>query len=794
MSFIQKVKNKVESIGDETVKEVDYMGETKKPEPKPPKPKKEKTRKEVKIKTPKFKKPELPTIPKKKEEEPEIEHDFNNDLIDDDYEYEEEYVDDEIIEDNEPEITYDHKEVIETTVEEESYSYDDPVKPENVNKKIIEKDFVEKDAKENYKEILDKLKISEQVIVPDNVLLEEDCKKVEFNYQSPYGYDITQVKEFSRVSGDSLKELTNLIKKRNKEIVQIAKEASILNSKIEHTNELKETLKSVQISHIEELKDKNSIIAELKTTINNLRKDLLVKNQTLEKVKKAKVIDSNNYKNELKNRDNTIVNCENIIQQLKKEKYDVEKENAEMMEALKILMLQKEENIAKEKAIIEEQKKKAKEKEENILNQIKQAEKEDDPEFTSAMEKIKSIITDQDLNSELGIVNEKDDVIDLTNDDLDIFVSAEEKMAHSDYNINEEPISIETIEDHNNDTDNVSVDTVSNDVQDHINTLDSSSEDFNSSIVSDDDSIEDELSEEDHIKSIIASLYDSDDDSILEENDVNETIYYDPSVVNELLDVVEESDNNEEDVYDFIDNEEENDIIVDDSNLSSILHELEEKEEDTESDDIDSDNQIIVDPDIINEIIEEVSLEDDSVNDSDNEDDTIFDEVDNEDDSIFDEVDNEDETDSINEDILIIEDKDTQVSNDILSDLLDDDLDDGLDDNFDEEDHDLNNIVDTDYDEEDHEDEEIEDDNIPDTIDQTSKFSKVDEVNYDDSVLDNKLSLFADSSDDDFSDYYDEEDDNNSGEELEFLENAKNYSDDDYVDIDMLNDMIKDNK
>lgn len=71
-------------------------------------------------------------------------------------------------------------------------------------------------------DVLEILMISPTFEVPSEIFLPEDLKTVEFNIQVPHGYDEGQVIRFVSQARQSIKFLTDLLKKRNEDVAKLA--------------------------------------------------------------------------------------------------------------------------------------------------------------------------------------------------------------------------------------------------------------------------------------------------------------------------------------------------------------------------------------------------------------------------------------------------------------------------------------------------------------------------------------------------------------------------------------------
>lgn len=202
MGFLDKAtggfSGRLKRSGEETVRTVDYDLEPEQEQQEPRKPKPEKA--------PRKRLSEL--LPKpgtKKPSEQELEPS-----------------DDEPQDSEELELAY--KIATDTAFEideDQPFYQEEAPKPNSTQKKKKAAEELVYDE-EKIKDVLEILRIPATFMIPSDVLMPEDFKRVEFDLQIPQGYDIGQVEFFVERAESSIREYIELLEKRNEHVALLA--------------------------------------------------------------------------------------------------------------------------------------------------------------------------------------------------------------------------------------------------------------------------------------------------------------------------------------------------------------------------------------------------------------------------------------------------------------------------------------------------------------------------------------------------------------------------------------------
>lgn len=210
MGFLDKAKDKIDSLSDEVVRVMETNDEEKEKEEKP---KKEKLPKEKKPKKdfnfPKFKK----LSSEDKEEQPEKSSNKNIPLADDLLFKDEPIIEENPFEDNAFDLEEDFNDDFLQSKQEDfeagKEKYSDIEAP-----KVLDNNEIQ--------DILDFLKIPADVEIPADVYMVDDLDKIELTQQAPIGYDFGEVDTFVNNVKNSIKTYQEILGDRNKDIATLA--------------------------------------------------------------------------------------------------------------------------------------------------------------------------------------------------------------------------------------------------------------------------------------------------------------------------------------------------------------------------------------------------------------------------------------------------------------------------------------------------------------------------------------------------------------------------------------------
>lgn len=210
MGFLDKAKDKIDSLSDEVVRVMETNDEEKEKEEKP---KKEKLPKEKKPKKdfnfPKFKK----LSSEDKEEQPEKSSNKKIPLADDLLFKDEPIIEENPFEDNAFDLEEDFNDDFLQSKQEDfeagKEKYSDIEAP-----KVLDNNEIQ--------DILDFLKIPADVEIPADVYMVDDLDKIELTQQAPIGYDFGEVDTFVNNVKNSIKTYQEILGDRNKDIATLA--------------------------------------------------------------------------------------------------------------------------------------------------------------------------------------------------------------------------------------------------------------------------------------------------------------------------------------------------------------------------------------------------------------------------------------------------------------------------------------------------------------------------------------------------------------------------------------------
>ena len=450
MGILDKAKDKaksvVSSIGDETVAEVAF---DKEPEEKRPKKKKERVKKEKKKPRPKKSRKPEPVDVEDIEEDEDVDYpefdtfsdysDLENnpdDYLEEDYEEPEEDYDEEF---DEPEEVAEEPEETEEDYDESpyddyEYEYEDETS-NNFDDADLDDDEVEEEDFDGapeltYQEILEKLGISEKVIIPDDVILHDDAKDVSFDYQLKNGLNVSQVREFQKVTVRSLSELVKIIKKRNLDVVKLAEFSANTKDSSQVAKRNADIARKIQKDKNYEIAKRNNEISRLKELVNARTDELKFAHQTSSRNEKDlqklqdRLTKMNDYVKELgdkltKAQEQAQEKDKKIAQQ--QESYsELQQFNDEMQQSLQIISQQKEAREQEEQEREERERQLKESQEKKLLEKIVVYENEEDENIIRDMMGVKNLISERDIQDEITI-NDLEDKDILSDSDISMF-------------------------------------------------------------------------------------------------------------------------------------------------------------------------------------------------------------------------------------------------------------------------------------------------------------------------------------------------------------------------------------
>lgn len=291
-----------------------------------------------------------------------------------------------------------------------------------------------------YKDVLDRLGINEKILVPDDLMLDEDAANVKFDYQAPHGYNVTQVKEFHKTTMHSLAALMKMLKKRNVDVLKLAEELASADDsseiversirtarKIQHDKNLEIATHKKEITRLKELVDSQS--KELKINKNSRARDS-AQMQELHNNLEGMNNHLNDLQRMLKERDAEIARQQEFLsekdtflEKKEEENKNLLKFNADLKHSVQIITEQREarereikEQEEREKALQESQERKLREK-------IVVYESEDDESIINDMLNVKNLVTEREIEQEIQSAASLTDKDIISEEDLDVFAS-----------------------------------------------------------------------------------------------------------------------------------------------------------------------------------------------------------------------------------------------------------------------------------------------------------------------------------------------------------------------------------
>lgn len=114
-------------------------------------------------------------------------------------------------------------------------------------------------------------------------MLDEDVTKVDFDYQAPHGFNVSQVKEFQRTAAYSLAALVKILKKRNVDIIKLSEELAQEGDNSEIIEKSVRTAKKIQHDKNLEIAKRNKEIKRLKEIVNSQKKELVISKRSRDK-------------------------------------------------------------------------------------------------------------------------------------------------------------------------------------------------------------------------------------------------------------------------------------------------------------------------------------------------------------------------------------------------------------------------------------------------------------------------------------------------------------------------------
>ena len=292
------------------------------------------------------------------------------------------------------------------------------------------------------------MNISEKVVIPDDVMLDEDVTKVDFDYQAPHGFNVSQVKEFQRTAAYSLSALVKLLKKRNVDIIKLSEALAEENDNTEIIERSVRTAKKIQHDKNLEIAKRNKEISRLKEIANSQSRELkIAKNNRDKDSRRTQELQDNleNMNSHLEELNSVLQERDSVLQQREseiskqqefiseKDEYLKKKEeenkrlqtfNADLKQSVKIITEQREarERELKEQEVREQELKESQERQ--LREKIVIYESEEDESIINDMVGVKNLVTDKEIAREIQYTSLEDESI-ISQEDFDIATSTD---------------------------------------------------------------------------------------------------------------------------------------------------------------------------------------------------------------------------------------------------------------------------------------------------------------------------------------------------------------------------------